>query len=107
MDIYCPKCEEPWDMYCINEEAEALADRDGIPYDKAYRKVQNAFYSIGCNAFPLTMGVDICNNEAPDEPDDGKLSKARAMSTLIDILGDDIDGIASMMDDAIYLGQVR
>lgn len=107
MDIYCPICEEPWDMYCINEEAEALAERDGIPYEQAYRKVQHAFYKDGCNAFPLAYGAQTYCKRSERVPEDGKLSKSMAMSALIDILGDDVDGIAAMMDDAIYLGQVE
>lgn len=107
MDIYCPICEEPWDMYCINEEAEALAERDGIPYEQAYRKVQHEFYKVGCNAFPMAYGAQGYCKPSDREPADGKLTKAQAMNALIDILGDDVDGIAAMMDDYAYIGMVE
>lgn len=29
MDLYCPRCGEPWDFDCLHEEAAA---RYGIPY---------------------------------------------------------------------------
>lgn len=106
MDIYCPNCEEPWDTYCLNEEADALAARDGIAYEQAYREVQRNFYKRGCRAFEIVYtGGSWCEPRQPS--DSGKLSKGAAMGALASILGDDIDGIASMMDDAMYMGLVE
>jgi hypothetical protein len=35
-----------------------------------------------------------------------KLSKAEASSVLYDIMGDDLDGVAAMMEDGEYMGLV-
>jgi hypothetical protein len=42
------------------------------------------------------------------QPDQSKvkLSRAEASSVLYDLFGDDLDGVASMMDDAEYMGLV-
>jgi len=36
-----------------------------------------------------------------------KLSKAQASAVLYDILGDDLDGVAAMMDDGEYMGLIE
>ena len=86
MDIYCVRCLEPWDIGELHYRAEEVAG--------TFATVRDDFYSRGCEA----LGEVKCERvETLDE--DGKLSTGAAMSALIDLLGDDIDGIASMMDD--------
>ena len=86
MDIYCVRCCEPWGMDELHYRAEEIAG--------TFATVRDDFYSRGCEA----LGEAKCERvDALGE--DGKLSKGVAMSALIDLLGDDIDGIASMMDD--------
>ena len=36
-----------------------------------------------------------------------KLTRAEASAVLYDVMGDDLDGVASMMDDAQYMGWVE
>lgn len=92
MDIHCPKCGEPWDMNELHDETEARID-DGrlpkdAPYEKNYNVVRQEFWSRGC---PALYG-STCNEER-----DGDTALASAM--LHDLLGDDTDGIAAMMED--------
>lgn len=130
MDVYCRICGEPWDMDTLHDEiAERIAAgafqqlpdhndyRQGTEqyakyraaYDKCYDIVRNDFYSSGCSAMWAFSGRP--EGETPSwcvkkEPTSDKLTKGEAMSALIDLLGDDVDGIASMMDEAEYLGFV-
>lgn len=86
MDIYCVRCGEPWDMDELHYRAEETAS--------TYASVRDEFYTRGCEA----MGTARCE-PADTLTSDGRLSDSGAMSVLVDLLGDDIDGIASMMED--------
>lgn len=101
MDIRCPICGEPWDMDCIHERvAELYISRASDEryyqelYDEFYLLVKNAFYKRGCKALGHS------HNEVPDK------NAALLSSVLMDILGDDIDGIASELNDAEYFGPI-
>lgn len=121
MDIYCRICGEPWDMDTLHEEIDAriaigdlapLPDHDNYnqasPKYRAYRKVYDGYYTTvredfykrGCNAMYAFSGG----------PSSWCVPKntgtTAAMGVLIDVLGDDLDGIASMMEDAEHLGLV-
>ena len=77
MDIICPKCTEPYDL-------SELHDNDfGLSFSDANRK----FHTDGCSAVFETR----CT---PVESLRGDVSAA-----MYDMLGDDIDGIAAMMED--------
>lgn len=130
MDIYCPICSEPWDMECIHEEiAERidmgvfapLPDHDGYRqwtdqykryravYDEYYHTVRIEFRRRGCGAFWAFSGHaegDKPSWCAPKESKSGKLTAAAASSVLMDLMGDDLDGVASMMDDAYSMGMI-
>jgi len=85
MDIYCPKCGEPYD----NDE---LHDNDeGMSYEAASK----LFRTKGCSAVFGTRCVPVENNTT------------RIASALYDVLGDDMDGVASEMEDAEYLGYLN
>ena len=85
MDIYCCNCGEPYDMYCITDPEE----REGM----------------------ISEGAEIVKNrlvKCPCCPADGELDesqKDRALFSEVahDLLGDDIDGIAAILDDFYYL----
>ncbi len=76
MDINCSKCGEPWDVYTLNEYEVSIA----------------SFSKNGCKVF----GVK-CNENTIDK-------KNSLYSEIYDILGDDVDGAASIIEDAQYLG---
>lgn len=80
MDIRCPKCGEPWD----HDELHEQASLDGRSYDD----VAAEFRARGCAAFDGAR----CTVPADSE-------MAEAAQTLYDLLGDDMDGAASMLED--------
>lgn len=89
MDIRCPKCGEPWDMEEINLEAEEISRYEGIDYDEAYQTVRKQFYAEGC----LVFGV--AHNDTKAHP---------VVSAMYELLGDDLDGAAAMLEDAEFFG---
>jgi hypothetical protein len=96
MDIYCPKCGEPWDIDSLHEEASQRAGSwaDSQTYSGIFETVRKDFYRRGC---PAVGGR--CST--PDTATDSTfgLTKAQAFSGLSEMLGDDIDGVAAMLDD--------
>lgn len=94
MDIYCPKCGEPWDNDCLHEEAD---ERKNLQLPGAdYTTVARQFASKGCAALSAAYGPVECtpNNSL----------RAMASDAMFDLMGDDVDGVASMMDDFDYMG---
>lgn len=83
-DVYCPQCGEPCDIYEFHDRADQL--------DSTFDEVRASFAAEGCAA----MGWPHA-----DVPNRGRASAAAAM---FDILGDDVDGIAAMLEDAERLG---
>jgi hypothetical protein len=125
MDIYCRTCNEPWDMDTLHDEIQeriAIGDLPPLPdrgdkfsgpqydayrkvYDGYYKVVRDDFYRNGCKAmYAFSVGEPSWCSE-PERI--GNLSRGEAMSALADIMGDNLDGIASMMDDAIAFGMVE
>lgn len=76
MDVLCPRCAEPWD----NDE---LHDVPGMTYALASQR----FREEGCKVF---------TGELCEKSDNEMALMAR---TAYDLLGDDMDGAASMMED--------
>jgi len=88
MDIYCPirGCGEPLDNDYIHEYAKEIGS--------TYEKVSADFRNRGC------VAVGLIHSEGNDEVDSRYgLSASDAASALYDILGDDMDGMAAMMED--------
>ena len=90
MDLYCQKCDEPWEAYyigsCIDQEEKEI---DGMKPSEAF------LAGIGCPACKW-------GKNAPKQ----QTIKGMAMATMAEILGDDIDGMASMMDEFEYMGML-
>src|SRR5437588_764906 len=77
LDLHCPVCGEPWDFDSLHEN-----DR-GLPFDEAYR----LFRSKGCGAvFDVTC--------LPADT-----ARTHALADLADLLGDDADGYAALVED--------
>ena len=106
MDIRCPICGEPWDMDEIHYEVEH--QNPGKPwyewpsnkynqsiYDKYFQPMMAEFRKKGCEVFGCS------HNEVTKGKNAAKLS-----GMLFDVLGDDIDGIASELEDAEYMGLI-
>ncbi len=79
MDIYCPKCGEPVEVDYLHD----IADDQSIPFGAVFAN----FARMGCRALDA-----VCNPRADT-------ARASAMGAMFDLCGDDIDGIASLMDD--------
>lgn len=79
MDINCPKCGEPVDF----DELHCVADENGTSFDTVSRQ----FRAQGCKALGSRC------NPTPDR------DTAAAASAMYELLGDDLDGAAAMLED--------
>lgn len=86
MDIRCPACGEPLD----NDE---LHDVPGMTYAEAVK----AFRRRGCKALGFACAW---------APGMARPASAQAAAVLMDVLGDDMDGVASMLEDFEYAGLI-
>ena len=84
MDIYCHRCGEPWEIDTFHD----IADERG----ETYAVVMSAFQREGCGA---TGWVAACERATGD----GARMRGDLSAALADMLGDDVDGIAAMMED--------
>lgn len=128
MDLYCPICGESWDFDTLHEEAglrygipyylEGVTGYDfegpqkkiqnpsynSDEYQKVYKQVSAEFRMEGCRALKLFNGTDKpewCKKETADADRDRTfgLTRSEASAALYDLLGDDMDGAAAMLDD--------
>ena len=76
MDIYCTVCGEPWDM-------DELHEVEGETFDSSRLR----FAREGCGLFGAS-------HNRPADTDTAEKS-----ALLFDLLGDDVDAIASFMED--------
>lgn len=118
MDVYCPRCGEPWDFDSLHDEAQA---RYGVPfyvqsgdryaidrtpnpaydsdaYSKVYDLVRKEFQAQGCEAMREAFGAH-CSEPSTDTDSTFGLTRQEASAALYDLLGDDMDGAAAMLDD--------
>jgi len=92
MDIICPKCGEPWDHDSLHEEvAERELEGETATYHGVLREFQASGCGVAFRAFGGTMGEPCTAAERP--------YSAHAAEALYDLLGDDIDGAAAMLED--------
>ena len=77
MDIYCPNCGEPCDIYHLNNDMEPK-----------FRDM-----------FKAGKGCDCCEGK----PQEKKPLRASLTAVAMDLLGDDLDGVASVLDDYEYI----
>ena len=88
-DVFCTNCAEPWD---ISEPAE----EPGGPTPAQLAREGDC---LSCNGDP--------NLAARDGDDAGAQARADATALLGELMGDDIDGLASELQDAEALGVFR
>ena len=86
MDIMCRKCGEPWEIDTLHDEAEES--------DTEFSEVYERFVRNGCEVLGSR-----CNTPSTETDRTFGLTRQDAMDALIDIMGDDVDGIASEMED--------
>lgn len=95
MDVLCPSCTEPWDNDTLHDEAEARAEA-GMPR-ATYAEVAADFRRLGCRALTgLDVGASWC------EPQNSL--KSEGLSVIAELMGDDMDGYASLVEDFEWAG---
>jgi hypothetical protein len=90
MDIYCQRCDEPWEVYYVEHDMDiedAGKGRNGMTPKEMFKA------GVGCPCCDW-------GNKAPEK----QSLRGQAMSLMSEMLGDDVDGMASMMDDFEYMG---
>lgn len=115
MDLLCRFCREPWDNDSLHEEVDERV-RQNLPPSThslkawplnrghSYTMVAEEFRRYGCGAL-----VALCGNPKLDELNRFVLKKCEGgspneiLSTIYDFMGDDMDGAASMIEDAEHL----
>lgn len=106
MDVRCSRCGEPWDLDTLHDEVHARRpdldyNRRGRPgyasaeeyaeqYPAAYDAVREDFTRRGCAALTRSQGSADC------EPS----PRGQTAAMVYDLLGDDFDGAAAMLEDA-------
>ena len=103
MDIYCPRCAEPFDITEFHTLGEVGSIGFGgmvpdnpeanVPEGSSYNRAKDAFLQYGCEA----LGLPQCEK-------DEYSAKAAIMSIAADLFGDDLDGLAATMEDYDALG---
>lgn len=100
MDVQCPKCGEPWDVFSFHD---VLADMPAGELDgAAWSGLRRDFFRRGCGAAFEAAGWSSGPCAATADP-----ATSSVVSALADVLGDDIDGLASELEDARALGYIR
>jgi hypothetical protein len=80
MDILCVRCGEPWDT----DELHYAAEESG----RTWSEVRADFYARGCMALDGGQRCERIVNPS-----------TTAAYALYELLGDDVDGAASMLED--------
>jgi hypothetical protein len=106
MDVHCSSCGEPWDVYHLRHDAIFETDLDPAEAEvwrglsqkerlsSRYReKFKAAGYEFGGSILDVRHCPG-CPKGAKPDPD-----KAALKAGLVEILGDDEDGIAATMED--------
>ena len=78
MDIKCHQCREPWDIDSLHD---LVAEGHFVDFEDA----RKGFYRDGCGAF--------------GEQHNGPADPADTIGVLQELLGDDVDGLAAMIQD--------
>lgn len=104
-DIICPNCKEPWDWWFLKEELiwETNLDEhvcenwDGTLTPNIRAQLKEAGWEFGERISHIIR----CESCPPGETK--VTTRSLLAEALSDILGDDIDGFISEMEDAEYL----
>ena len=76
MDLVCSRCGEPWDLYYVLHEEPEAFERDGS----------------------LILRCPACRGDVRELSEEMEI-RAKVAGVIADVLGDDVDGAAVMMED--------
>ena len=106
MDVHCTTCGEPWDVYHLRHDAIFETDLSNAEtkawtelslhlklQDRYREKFKAVGYEFGRSILDV-MRCPACPKGAQPDPD-----KAAMKATIVEMLGDDEDGIAATMED--------
>lgn len=90
MDVFCKHCGEPWDIDCFHNAS------------RQFQKIYSLFRKHGCpvaeqaleDMHPIEMVLKNCDHKPIIEQD-----LLDAVDLTQDLMGDDVDGAASLLDD--------
>ena len=106
MDVHCSTCGEPWDVCHLRHDAifetdlspeEAKAWTELSPKTRLLARYREKFRAAGYefgNSVLDVLRCPACPKYAQPDPD-----KAALKATIVEILGDDEDGIAATLED--------
>lgn len=106
MDVHCTTCGEPWDVYHLRHDAifetdlshaEAQAWTELSSALRLCERYREKFRAVGYEFGASVMNVvrcPACPKDARPDPD-----KAALKATIVEILGDDEDGIAATLEE--------
>ena len=106
MDVHCSSCGEPWDVYHLWHDAvfetglsveEAEAWRHLPRNAKLSERYRREFQAVGWIFGGSVLNVvrcPCCPKDAKPDPE-----KAAMKAAIVELLGDDEDGIAVTMED--------
>jgi len=97
MDLYCPICGEPWDNDTFHDVAQTRQETHTRP--ATYETVAKDFRRRGCAALAPEYTNGPCRPNANEPDDRDGLRKSEKARVLYDLLGDDMDGAASELND--------
>ena len=104
-DVYCTNCGEPWDWWFLRDELvyETSLDEDVIEnWDmKLTDQIRADFKEIGW-VFGENL-AHIIRCESCPEGETKQTLRTQLQSVMVDLLGDDIDGIIAEMEDAEWM----
>ena len=87
-DIRCRKCGEPWEIDTLHDvvaEHNEIHPQDGLTFPEVYK----SFARSGCK----TITGKECGGPGNTTID-----------SIYDLMGDDVDGAAAMIEDAEFMG---
>jgi hypothetical protein len=118
MDIRCPICGEPWDADSLHDEVaerypnkpwytveepenkrvyDRIDTKTGLwynhtIYEEYYKEVKDQFFKRGCRIFGTSHNEETISKE-----------KNSVYAMIAEVMGDDIDAIASATEDFDYM----
>jgi hypothetical protein len=123
VDIYCTRCGEPWELdtfhdviheqhgpglATLEEQHYGPDGRDGGWTPERSRAFQADYERLYWNPMMAAFHADGCAATGWCDPCEPRRNGRTELAALAyELLGDDVDGIASFMADAEYLGVVE